>query len=241
MLKHIREFQEFHPDWGKLNEDIFDDIFDKLRGIFNKVYRKPEQKKVLTNKKKVEKSPLYGEHMFYLPHQQGPSGAASLVKILEGKEKLTTALRNKLLNNMPASDVRYTKVLRGNDIVAVRAFLDYQKGTWDNYKKSALSEIKSESNRKVKDAIQKIKSPKLSRDFLTTVAYKESRFNPNPSTNKSYTGLFQIGGPAWAQLKRINPTKYKGKNPPLDPTLNAQAGYDYLNWSFEQFKKLTEK
>jgi hypothetical protein len=240
MLKHIREFQEFHTDGGKINEDIFDDIFDKLRGIFNKVYRKPEQKKVLTNKKKVEKSPIYGEHMFYLPHQQGPSGAASLVKILEGKEKLSTSLRNKLLNNMPASDVRYTKVLRGNDIVAVRAFLDYQKGTWDNYKKEALSKIRSVENKKVRDAIQKIKSPKLSRDFLTTVAYKESRFNPNPSTNKSYTGLFQIGRPAWDQLKKINPSKYKGKNPPIDPALNAQAGYDYLNWSFEQFKKLTQ-
>ena len=60
MLKHIREFQEFHIDGEKINEDIFDDIFDKLRGIFNRVYRKPEQKKVLTNKKKVEKSPIYG-------------------------------------------------------------------------------------------------------------------------------------------------------------------------------------
>jgi len=240
MLKHIKEYQEFDNDIEILNEGIFDDIFDKLRSIFNKIYKKPEQKKVLTNKKKVEKSPIYGEHMFYLPHQQGPSGAASLVKILEGKEKLTSSLRNKLLNNMPASDVRYAKVLRGNDIVAVRAFLDYQKGTWDSYKKAALTEIKTEKNRKVRDAIQKIKSPKLSKDFLTTVAYKESRFNPNPSTNKSYTGLFQIGMPAWNQLKRINPSKYKGKNPPIDPVLNAQAGYDYLNWSFEQFKKLTK-
>jgi hypothetical protein len=240
MLKHIKEYQEFDNDIEALNEGIFDDIFDKLRSIFNKVYRKPEQKKVLTNKKKVEKSPIYGEHMFYLPHQQGPSGAATLVKILEGKAKLSVEMRNKLLNNMPSSDIRYSKVLRGNDIVAVRAFLDYQKGTWDNYKKEALSKIKSVENKKVKDAIQKIPSPKLSRDFLTTVAYKESRFNPNPSTNKSYRGLFQIGDLAWDQLKKINPTKYKGKNPPLDPTLNAQAGYDYLNWSFEQFKKLVD-
>jgi hypothetical protein len=238
MLKHIKEFREFNSEADILNEGFFGDIFDKLRSIFTRVYKKPAQKKVLTDKKKVEKSPIYGEHMFYLAHQQGPSGAATLIKILEGKKKLTPQMRNKLVKNMPSSDIRYTKVLRGKDIEAVRAFLDYQKGTWSNYKKEALTKIKEVNNTKVKYAIQKVTTKNLSKDFLTTVAYKESRFNPNPSTNKSYTGLFQIGSLAWAQLKKNNPSKYKGNKPPIDPVLNAQAGHDYLNWSFEQFKKL---
>ena len=40
------------------------------------------------------------------------------------------------------------------------------------------------------------------------------------------------------QLKRINPSRYKGAKPPLNTTLNAQAGHDYLKWSYDQFEKL---
>jgi hypothetical protein len=238
-MKHIKEYEEFESAEA-LNEGLIGDIWERFKALIKKIFLKPEGKAKVPSKTTTPAVPpqLEGKHMLYLPHQQGPSGAAKIVKIVNGEEKLDTSLRNKLLNNMPSSDPRYLKVKTGKDKEAVLAFLDYQKGTWDNYEKEALSEIKDPKHIKVKTAIEKVQNKQLPVDFLTTVAYKESRFNPNPPTNKSYKGLFQIGDLAWQQLKRLNPRKYKGSSPPLKTTLNAQAGHDYLKWSYDQFEKL---
>ena len=39
---------------------------------------------------------------------------------------------------------------------------------------------------KAKKAIDAIKDPELPKEFLTTVAFKESSLNANPPTNKTY-------------------------------------------------------
>lgn len=232
-MKHIKEYQEFTQEYV-LNEGI-GDIWDRFVSFIKRVFS--------SDKPKVAKAPtppppqLVGPHMLYLPHQQGPSGAAKIVKIAKGKEKLDPGLRARMIANLPSSDFSYNKVKTGKDKEAVLAFLDYQQRTWNSYKKEALGKINLPDNSKVRKAIEKIPNPKLSKDFLTTVAFKESRFDPNPKSNKSYTGLFQIGKEAWSQLKKINPSVYKGPKPPLNPFLNARAGHDYLVWSYNQFEK----
>jgi hypothetical protein len=235
-MKHIKEYEGFDYN-EELNEGIIGDIWERFKALVKRLFASDEKKPQVAAKPKTPPQ-IEGKHMLYLPHQQGPSGAAKIVKIAKGQEKLDPELRNKLLNNMPESDPRYAKVKTGKDKEAVLAFLDYQKGTWGSYEKAALNEIKDSKHSQIKKAIEKVQNKQLPADFLTTVAYKESRFNPNPSTNKSYRGLFQIGDLAWQQLKKINPQKYKGSKPPLNATLNAQAGHDYLKWSYEQFEKL---
>lgn len=235
-MKHIKEYEEFGPA-ESINENIIGDIWERFKALVKRLFvgtPAPASKpKAPTVPPQIE-----GKHMLYLPHQQGPSGAAKIVKIAKGKEKLDAALRSKLLNNMSSSDPNYNKVKTLKDKDAVLAFLDYQKNTWGNYEKDALTKIKAPENLKVKKAIEKVTNKQFPVDFLTTVAYKESRFNPNPPTNKSYRGLFQIGDLAWQQLKKIDSSKYKGTRPPLNTTLNAQAGHDYLKWSYDQFEKL---
>jgi hypothetical protein len=240
-MKHIKEYGEFNLN-ESINENLVGDIWERFKALIKRLFVGTPAP-TPAPKAKAPKAPtvppqIEGQHMLYLPHQQGPSGAAKLVKIAKGKEKLDASLRSKLLNNMPSSDPNYNKVKTSIDKDAVLAFLDYQKNTWVNYEKDALSKIKAPENLNVKKAIEKVTNKQFPINFLTTVAYKESRFNPNPPTNKSYRGLFQIGDLAWKQLKRINPSRYKGAKPPLNTTLNAQAGHDYLKWSYDQFEKL---
>jgi hypothetical protein len=239
-MKYIKEYENFHLN-ESINENMFTDIWERFKTLVKNIFAgtpAPTSKPVVKPKVPSVPPQIVGQHMLYLPHQQGPSGAAKIVKIARGKEKLDAALRSKLLNNMPTSDPNYEKVKTLNDKDAVLAFLNYQKNTWGKYEKDALSEIKSPKNLNVKKAIERVADKQFPVNFLTTVAYKESSFNPNPPTNKAYSGLYQIGDLAWKQLKKINPSKYKGDKPPLNPMLNAQAGHDYLKWTYEQFEKL---
>lgn len=242
MLKHIKEFEEFHG--SQINEDVSDmwETFKrKIVDLFSKDEPEKSPNKILGPEVKAKSDDLLlGDHMIYLPHQQGPAGTAELINVIRGKTKLTQSLRSKLLGNMPSLDKRYATVKSGKDIEAAKAFIEYQKETWDIYKKEALSKIKQPQNANIKKALEKIPNRNLPFDFLATVAYKESRFNPNPPTNKSYRGLFQIGDLAWKQLKINFPEKYKGEKAPLDPFKNAQAGHDNLSNAFRMFdKKIT--
>jgi len=245
MLKHIKEYREFefHPEL-EINEGFSDgvkNLWDSFKKLLSRIFQKEAQKTLQptqVKKQQVAKqpSPIEGQHMLYLPHQQGPSGAVKLVNVYLGKEKLNSSDRNNMLKNMPSSDPGYAKVLKGNDKEAVLAFLNYQKNTWDKYKKEALNKINLPQHKVVKNAIEKLPNPNFPKEFLTTVAYKESRFDPDPDTNRTYKGLFQIGPSAWEQLKKISPDKYRGEIP-IDPFKNTQAGNDYLKWTYEQFEK----
>jgi hypothetical protein len=236
-MQHIKEYHEFVQS-EVLNEDL-GDIWHRFTSFIKKIFGKGEPIKPKVKPRGLP-NPLFGQHMLYLPHQQGPSGAAKIIRIAKGQEKLDVGLRARMLANMPSGDPGYSKVKLGKDKEAVFSFLDYQQRTWEAYKKEALNKINLPNNSKVKKAIDKIPNSKLGKDFLTTVAFKESSFDVNPKRNKAYTGLFQIGKEAWSQLKKINPSVYKGANPPLDPSLNARAGHDYLVWSYDQFEKIAK-
>jgi hypothetical protein len=240
-VKYIKEFEEISS--GHLNEslgDAWERFKKKILDLFSKKEAEQAPKVVSAPVSKIPPKPplpIFGQHMLYLPHQQGPEGASKLVKIVKGSAELDETLRKKLLNNMPSSDPGYQKVKAGPGREAVLAFLTYQKNTWDKYVKEATKEINLPENKNVKIAIDSIKDRKLPKEFLYTVAYIESRLQPKPKKNPSYRGLFQIGNLAWEQLKRINPLSHKGKIAPLDPHKNSQAGHDYLSWSYDQFEK----
>jgi hypothetical protein len=240
MLKHIKEYEEYDPSLEKLNEGL-GDLWERFKKAVSDFFSR--KKTVVVKKpgaKVMDPSLITGEHMIYLTHQQGPTGLANILDILRGDAKIEDNSRNKLLNNMPQSDPRYQKVQTGKSKQAVKAFLEYQKSTWDEYKKEALTKINDPQNAKVKQAIEKAKAkiPDFTKDFITTVAYKESRFDPNPKTNKAYRGLFQIGDSAWAELKRVYPMKYKGAKAPLAPIKNTEAGCDYLKLVYDRFENL---
>lgn len=233
-MKHLKEYNEFDFN-SHINEQ--EDLWGKFKSsIINFFTSKPKAKDPSSNTAKTI-DVISGPHMLYLPHQQGPTGAAKIIKIAKGLDKLDDQLRSNLLNNMPESDPGYQKVKTGRSKEAVIAFLRYQKDTWRKLEQEALKEINNPKNAKVKDALFKVKRSNFPDHFLTTVAYKESRFDPDPKTNRNYRGLFQIGDSAWNQLKKIDPDKYKGPKAPKSPRANAQAGHDYLRWSYEQFQK----
>jgi hypothetical protein len=239
MLKHIREYEEYDSSEEKLNEGL-GDLWERFKKAVGDFF---SRKKTVVKKpgaKVMDPTLITGEHMVYLTHQQGPTGLANLLDVLRGDIKIQPDSRDKLLNNMPQSDPRYVKVKTGKSKEAVKAFLEYQKSTWNQYKKEALTKINESQNAKVKQAIEKakVKIPEFSKDFITTVAYKESRFDPDPKNNKEYRGLFQIGDSAWSELKRIYPLKYKGIKAPLAPIKNTEAGCDYLKLVYDRFENM---
>ncbi len=241
MLKHIKEYEEYNSSDETLNEGI-GDLWDRIKGAVGDFFGRKKTVVVKPKAKVMDPSLITGEHMVYLTHQQGPSGLANILSILRGDIKMQPDSREKLLNNMPQSDPRYIKVKTGKSKEAVKSFLEYQKSTWGQYKREALAKINEPQNAKVKEAIEKVKAkmPNFSKDFITTVAYKESRFDPNPKTNKAYRGLFQIGDSAWSELKRIYPLKYKGTKAPLSPIKNTEAGCDYLKLVYDRFENLVK-
>jgi hypothetical protein len=240
MLKHIREYEEYNSSGEILNEGL-GDLWDKFKKAISDFFSR--KKSVVVRKpgvKVMDPTLITGEHMMYLAHQQGSKGLYIIMSILRGDIKMQPDSREKLLDNMPQSDPRYQKVKTGKSKEAVKSFLEYQQSTWGQYKKEALAKINEPQNAEVKAAIEKAKAkiPEFSKDFITTVAYKESRFDPNPKTNKAYRGLFQIGDSAWVELKRVYPLKYKGAKAPLSPLKNTEAGCDYLKLVYDRFKNM---
>lgn len=234
-MKYLKEYKEFNQEFTRMNEQegIWDKFKKTVLGFFTSNSKSTDKKSKTSKTMDV----INGPHMLYLPHQQGPTGAAKLVKIIKGKEKLDPTLRSNMLNNMPSSYPGYNTVKTGKDRDAVMAFLMYQRDTWKKLESEAVKEIKNPKNAKIREALFGIKPSAFPNNFLTTVAYKESRFDPNPKSNPSFKGLFQIGDSAWQQLKKIDPKKYKGSKPPLKITKNVEAGYDYLKWAYDQFEK----
>ncbi len=233
-LKKFHEFDPLHES-QELKEGVFRNLISDFKNWVTSFWKKtPEAKK-------VPKTPDYlsGEHMLYIPHQQGPDGAAKIFKAASGLVKLDPDMRKKLLVNVPTGSVYYNIIKNPKQTskqVAI-AFLKYYSENWNLLKKEALSLITKPEYNKAKIAIDSIQNPQLPKEFLTTVAFKESSLNPNPKRNPTYKGLFQIGPLAWAELKRLMPFRYRGNKIPLDPKKNAQAGHDYLKITNDVFQK----
>jgi soluble lytic murein transglycosylase-like protein len=236
----LKTFEEFKSDFNssqKLTEGAIGNMLLSFKNWAAGFWKKtPEAKKI---PKAPPPSYLIGEHILYIPHQQGPDAAAKIFKAASGLGKLDPDIRKKLLVNVPTGSSYYNVIKdpkKTSKQVAV-AFLKYYSENWNSLKKEALNLIIKPEYKKAKLAIDSIQNLQLPKDFLTTVAFKESSLNPNPSRNKKYRGLFQIGPLAWAELKRVMPFKYKGNQIPLDPKKNAQAGHDYLKHTNDIFQK----
>lgn len=239
-VKNFQEFSGSNLNEGILNESwpVWDSFLNWLVGLFKKTETKesPEQKK-------TQEPPKYltGQHMLYIPHQQGPLGAKVIYQAARGKSKMSPELKYKLSVNVPTGSEYYKiiKDLKSSDKDIAIAYLKYYQENWERIKNEAMALINRPEYKKVKEAIDKIQNPTLPKEFLYTVAFKESSLRENPGTKK-HVGLFQIGPLAWGELKRVYPTKYKGSVIPKDAVKNAQAGHDYLSYTYEQFKKKIE-
>lgn len=237
LLKYS-EFINQKLDETFLNESFANDLWLKFQIWLKNFWTKQEVKP------KVTLPPLYltGKHLLYIPHQQGPVGAATIVKAAMGKGELGAKIRKNILGNVPTGSKYYNTIkdAQKSDKNAAIAFLNYYSDNWAKLEKEAMSLINNPKYIKAKKAIDSIINPQFPKDFLTTVAFKESSFNPNPPTNKTYKGLFQIGPRAWEELKRVLPLKYKGSIIPIDPRKNAQAGHDYIKLTYDRFQKKIE-
>lgn len=238
LLKYS-EFVDRKINESILNEQVIFPSWPMIQALFKAWWNRKKPK--VTPTPKVTNAPAYltGKHLLYIPHQQGPVGAAAIVNSAMGKGPLGDKIRKNILGNVPTNSKYYNiiKDTKKTDKAAAIAFLSYYSDNWNKLEKEAMALINNPKYDKIKKAIDAIKNPGFPKDFLTTVAFKESSFNSNPTTNKTYKGLFQIGPSAWAELKRVFPTTYKGLAIPLDPKINAQAGHDYLKLTYDRFKK----
>ena len=193
-------------------------------------------------------NPVAGNDDFaiYLQHQQGPAGAAGLVKALNGTGKMASdTIKTKggvkyanIVKNVPSDKPQIKadiiKALdNGDEKTASALFMNTWKEKWFAKQKQAMIEIEKPANAAVKEAIQKY-SIKYSVpfDFAVTVAMIESGLNPKAG-NSTYKGLYAIQpnsnyggktiavGKDWANADR-----------------NAEAGIKLLASQVKGFKKL---
>lgn len=193
-------------------------------------------------------NPVAGNDDFaiYLQHQQGPAGAAGLVKALNGTGDLASdTVKTKggvkyanIVKNVPSDKPQIKadiiKALdRGDEKTASALFLNTWKEKWFAKQKQAMIEIEKPANAAVKEAIQKYSIKyAVPFDFAVTVAMIESGLNPNAG-NSTYKGLYAIQpnsnyggktiavGKDWANADR-----------------NAEAGIKLLASQVKGFKKL---
>lgn len=193
-------------------------------------------------------NPIPGNDDFaiYLQHQQGPAGAAGLVKALNGTGDLSSdTVKTKggvkyanLVKNVPSDKPQVKadiiKALdRGDEKTASALFLNTWKEKWFAKQKQAMIEIEKPENKGVKEAIQKYSNKyAVPFDFAVTVAMIESGLNPKAG-NSTYKGLYAIqpnsnyGGSTiavgndWANADR-----------------NAEAGIKLLASQVKGFKKI---
>jgi len=242
-MKNLLEYDKYVMPSAPVNEGFVTDIFPAflkwLREWFNK--KKNDRNMIFQLPTGLLPQEIEGDHMMYVPHQQGGRGAAKLFLAAKGQYKLTEEDINKLKNNMPASDPNYKIVADPKKTSKERAlaYFKYWKKTWENYKRDAKANIASHPE--VQKGIAKVddKHPKFfSNDFLTTVAWIESRFDPKAGKTRPYKGLFQIGSDAFSDLKKTYKNRIYSNSSviPTDTVENPQMGNDYLKWAYDRFK-----
>jgi hypothetical protein len=193
-------------------------------------------------------NPVAGNDDFaiYLQHQQGPAGAAGLVKALNGTGNLASdTVKTKggvkyanIVKNIPSDKPQVKadviKALdNGDEKTASALFMNTWKEKWFAKQKQAMTEIEKPANAAVKEAIQKYSIQySVPFDFAVTVAMIESGLNPKAG-NSTYKGLYAIQpnsnyggktiavGKDWANADR-----------------NAEAGIKLLASQVKGFKKL---
>jgi hypothetical protein len=242
-MKHLFEYDKYVMPSAPVNEGFVTDIFPAflkwLREWFNK--KANDRSEIFQLPTGLLPQEIEGDHMMYVPHQQGGRGAAKLFLAAKGQYKLAEQDIDKLKANMPASDPNYKIVVDPKKTSKERAlaYFKYWKKTWENYKRDAKANIASHPE--VQKGIAKVddKHPKFfSNDFLTTVAWIESRFDPKAGKTRPYKGLFQIGNDAFSDLKKTYKNRAYSNSSviPMDTVENTQMGNDYLKWAYDRFQ-----
>jgi len=176
------------------------------------------------------------DYLFYLQHQQGAAGAASLIKAAAGEGKLNPATRANsgrfLTQNMPDGDIANqisAAVDAGDDQRAAVLFLDYWKKFWSFKKQRALSVIDQPRYASVKSSIDEVNTY-LPKDFLYTVAFIESGLQSKPREGGKYKGLFAITDQ--------NLKKYVPSGNIYNTSDNAQAAIKDMEQNIKTFTRL---
>jgi hypothetical protein len=176
------------------------------------------------------------DYLFYLQHQQGAAGAASLIKAASGEGKLNPATRANsgrfLTQNMPDGDIANqisAAVDAGDDQRAAVLFLDYWKKFWSFKKQRALSVIDQPRYASVKSSIDEVNTY-LPKDFLYTVAFIESGLQSKPREGGKYKGLFAITDQ--------NLKKYVPSGNIYNTSDNAQAAIKDMEQNIKTFTRL---
>jgi hypothetical protein len=242
-MKHLFEYDKYVMPSAPVNEGFVTDIFPAflkwLREWFSK--KMNDRSAIFQLPTGLLPQEIEGDHMLYVPHQQGGRGAAKLFLAAKGQYKLEEKDIDKLKANMPASDPNYKIVVDPKKTSKERAlaYFKYWKKTWENYKRDAKANISSHPE--VQKGIAKVDGnhPKFfSNDFLTTVAWIESRFDPKAGKTRPYKGLFQIGSDAFSDLKKTYKNRIYSNSSviPMDTVENPQMGNDYLKWAYDRFQ-----
>jgi peptidoglycan hydrolase-like protein with peptidoglycan-binding domain len=176
------------------------------------------------------------DYLYYMQHQQGAAGAASLLKASQGAGKLNPSTRANsgkyLTGNMPDKDISYqisAAIDAGNDQRAATLFLSYWKNFWNKKKKKALELINLPEYSQIKNAIDSVETD-IPKDFLYTTAFIESGLKPKPKTFGSYKGLFAITDRA---LKKHVP-----QGDIFNPADNAYAAIKDMEQGISTFSNL---
>ena len=245
-MKHLLEYDKYVQPVAPINEGFLDDLYPKfvqwVKGWYNKIFGDGKPAAPSQGVASNIPSELMGEHMLYVPHQQGGRRTAKLFLAAKGKYKLENEDIEKLKANMPSSDPGFSVLNNASKSSAEKAlaYFRYWKKQWEKYEKDAKENIAKYPE--VKKGIEKsdAKHPKnFSTNFLTTVAWIESRFKKDAGAKgKQYKGLYQIGPLAFQDLKKnFKDREYvKKKAIPMDVIENPQMGNDYLKYSYDRFK-----
>jgi hypothetical protein len=242
-MKHLLEYDKYVEPNVPISEGIVDDLYPKfvkwVKSWYTKIFGSGNSTSFPAGVAAQSTPPeITGEHMLYVPHQQGGRRTAKLFLAAKGQYNLTPEDVDKLKKNMPSADPGMSVLNnpKASSKDKALAYFKYWKGQWDKYSKEAKQNIVN--HKEVKTGISSISPKYFSQDFLETVAWIESRFDPKAGAQKTFKGLFQIGPDAMKDLKRKYPDRKYSKltKIPMDTKQNPQMGNDYLNYAYDRFK-----
>lgn len=181
--------------------------------------------------------------IYYLPHQQGPDGSVKLLLAYLGLGKLNRFTRANnaafLRGNCHDTDVKngiFQAISMDDDQTAAKLFLDYQRKLWAKKSKEAPIEIEKPKHENVKKILDSVPST-LPKQFIYTVCYIESGFNPESNRNNSdssFKGLFQMKESSVEErIRKIFPDE---KPDVYNPKHNAYAGIQNLEQGVSYLK-----
>lgn len=191
-----------------------------------------------TNQPEFTITPGNDDFALYMQHQQGVSGATSIIKAIRGTGKLhPETARIYMLNNIPSDRPQIKKAIKaaldkGDQKTAAALFVNMWKEKWNSKSKEAKTAINKPQNAVARKAIETAaKKYGVPFEFAATVSLIESGLNPNAG-NRRYKGLFAMD-PNRSYEGLIKPMGNKWS----DPYLNADNGVKLLKRDIVQFKK----